>query len=106
MAELLKILKIVKLKHEWTRKNFFFSIFLIIISYNIAVFCSFVDELDNIVTGKKPVTLILDDPTGNSYVQSLSDDGTLDDKLKITKYTRSYEQDEELGINDMKTENY
>lgn len=66
----------------------------------------FINELDNIVTGKKCVTLILDDPAGNSYVQSLSDDGTLDDRLKISKYTRSYEQNEELGINDMKTENY
>lgn len=67
---------------------------------------SFITELNNIVTGQKSVTLILDDPAGNSYVQSLNDDGSLDDRLKITKYTRNFDQNEELGINDMKTENY
>lgn len=62
--------------------------------------------MDNVVAGTKHVTLILDDPSGNSYVQALTDDGSLDDRLKITKYTRTYEQNDELGINDMKTENY
>lgn len=58
------------------------------------------------MAGTRNVTLILDDPSGNSYVQALTDDGTLDERLKISKYTRTYEQDDELGINDMKTENY
>lgn len=68
--------------------------------------CSFISKLDDVVAGKLSVKLILDDPSGNSYVQSLSDDGSLDDRLTITKYIRTYDQDEELGINDMKTENY
>lgn len=58
------------------------------------------------MAGNKSITLILDDPSGNSYVQALTDDGSLDDRLKITRYTRNYEQNDELGINDMKTENY
>lgn len=58
------------------------------------------------MAGKKNVTLILDDPSGNSYVQALTDDGSLDERLKISKYTRTYDQNEELGINDMNTENY
>lgn len=66
----------------------------------------FIGKLDAIVQGETPCVLILDDPSGNSYVQALTDDGTLDDRLKITKYTRSFEQDDELGINDMRTENY
>lgn len=66
---------------------------------------NFINKLDEILQGNKNVTLVLDDPAGNSYVQSLSDDGA-DDRLKITKYTRSFEQNEELGINDMKVENY
>ncbi|KAJ6640698.1 Zinc finger protein [Pseudolycoriella hygida] len=66
----------------------------------------FLSKLDEVVAGKRNVTLILDDPAGNSYVQALTDDGSLDDRLKITKYTRTYEQNDELGINDMKTENY
>lgn len=58
------------------------------------------------VQSKLDITLVLDDPSGNSYVQSLTDDGTLDDRLTITKYKRSYDQDDDLGINDMNTENY
>lgn len=63
-------------------------------------------SLDAIVTGKLSVTIILDDPAGNSYVQSLSDDGELDKQLKIERYERTFEQNEEMGINDMKTDNY
>lgn len=43
------------------------------------------------------LTVILDDPAGNSYIESAD---------IITKYERSFDQNEELGINDMKTENY
>lgn len=56
--------------------------------------------------GKRKITVILDDPAGNSYVQALTDDGSLDDRLSIERYTRSFEQNEELGLNDIKTENY
>lgn len=66
----------------------------------------FIGKLDAVVRGKLPITLVLDDPSGNSYVQALTDDGSLDDRLKIFKYTRSYDQNEELGINDMKTDDY
>lgn len=66
---------------------------------------NFLCQLEEILQGKKKVTLVLDDPAGNSYVQSLADSGT-DNRLKITKYTRNFEQNEELGINDMKVDNY
>lgn len=66
---------------------------------------AFIAQLDEVLNGQKKVTLVLDDPAGNSYVQSLSDDGP-DDRLKITKYDRSFEQNEELGFNDMKVDNY
>lgn len=66
----------------------------------------FLSQLDEIVAGTRNVSLILDDPSGNSYVQALTDDGSLDERLKISKYTRNYEQNDDLGINDMKTENY
>lgn len=52
------------------------------------------------------VTVILDDPTGNSYVQALTDDGVPDSNLKIIRYHRSHDQNEELGLNDMKVEGY
>lgn len=67
---------------------------------------AFIAKLDSVVSGAMPVTLVLDDPSGNSYVQALTDDGTLDERLKISKYVRTYDQDEELGINDMRTEDY
>lgn len=66
---------------------------------------TFISHLQEILDGQRKVTLVLDDPAGNSYVQSLSDDGP-DDRLNIKKYDRSFEQNEELGLNDMKVENY
>ncbi|XP_050678570.1 zinc finger protein ZPR1 [Leptidea sinapis] len=67
----------------------------------------FITKLEEVIDGKRAITLILDDPAGNSYVQNLNDDPThYDDGLKVTYYERSFEQNEELGINDMKTEGY
>ncbi|XP_029159855.1 zinc finger protein ZPR1 [Nylanderia fulva] len=66
---------------------------------------TFIAHLQEVLDGERKVTLVLDDPAGNSYVQSLSDDGP-DDRLNIKKYDRSFEQNEELGLNDMKVENY
>ncbi|CAG5015802.1 unnamed protein product, partial [Parnassius apollo] len=67
----------------------------------------FLQKLDEVLEGKRSVTLILDDPAGNSYVQSLSDDPSQpDDGLKVHRYERTYEQNDELGLNDMKTEGY
>ncbi|XP_037937653.1 zinc finger protein ZPR1 [Teleopsis dalmanni] len=69
-------------------------------------FNSFLKKFDDVLSLKEVCTLILDDPAGNSYVQSLRDDDEPDDNLKITKYERTFEQNEELGLNDIKTENY
>ncbi|XP_012057609.1 PREDICTED: zinc finger protein ZPR1 [Atta cephalotes] len=65
----------------------------------------FIAQLEEVLDGQRKVTLILDDPAGNSYVQNLSGDGP-DDRLKITKYDRNFEQNEVLGLNDIKVENY
>lgn len=70
------------------------------------MFIRFAETLQEIMKGDRKITLILDDPAGNSYVQALTDDGSLDDRLTIERYTRSFEQNEELGLNDIKTENY
>lgn len=65
----------------------------------------FFDRFDEIFTLKKNITLILDDPAGNSYVQSLT--APLDDpRLQKEFYERTFDQNEELGMNDMKVENY
>ncbi|XP_063836242.1 zinc finger protein ZPR1 [Ostrinia nubilalis] len=69
---------------------------------------TFVAKLNEVLEGKRSVTIVLDDPAGNSYVQSLNDEDPSmpDDGLKITRYERSFEQNEELGLNDLKTEGY
>lgn len=48
-----------------------------------------------------PYTVILDDPLANSYIQNLyaPDD---DPKMLIEAYDRSFDQNDELGLNDMK----
>jgi len=66
---------------------------------------AFLKKFDEVRENKLPITMILDDPCGNSYIQSMKDD-ELDEQLKITHYERTFEQNEELGLNDMKTENY
>uniref|UniRef100_A0A4W3GCD1 ZPR1 jelly-roll domain-containing protein n=1 Tax=Callorhinchus milii TaxID=7868 RepID=A0A4W3GCD1_CALMI len=49
--------------------------------------------------------VVLDDPAGNSYLQNLYAPDP-DPELKIEKYERSFEQNDDLGLNDMKTEDY
>lgn len=66
----------------------------------------FLDQLDLAIEGKIPFTLIFDDPAGNSFVQALTDDYKDDANLELHKYTRSFDQMEELGLNDMKVEGY
>jgi len=63
------------------------------------------DGIDEVLALKRKCTLVLDDPAGNSYVMSLT--APLDDnRLQKEFYKRSFEQNEELGLNDMKVENY
>lgn len=64
----------------------------------------FLSKLDKISKGEiSNITFILDDPTGNSYMQNVyapSDDPN----LIIEYYERTNEQNENLGINDIKTD--
>ena len=66
---------------------------------------TFRGKFANFVGVKEEWTLILDDPAGNSYVQNVyaPDD---DPELTIENYERTFEQNDELGLNDMKTEGY
>lgn len=66
---------------------------------------TFLEKFNDLLDNWKPVTVILDDPAGNSYVQSLTDPEP-DSSVRVTKYQRSFQQNEDLGLNDMKTENY
>ena len=54
---------------------------------------------------KKPFIIILDDPAGNSYIQNTYAPDP-DPEMTIDSYERSFEQNDDLGLNDMKTEDY
>ncbi|KAI3369306.1 hypothetical protein L3Q82_007557 [Scortum barcoo] len=62
-------------------------------------------KIDKIIAGEMPVHVVLDDPAGNSYLQNVYAPDP-DPEMTVEKYTRTFEQNEELGLNDMKTENY
>jgi zinc finger protein len=55
--------------------------------------------------GERPFTLILDDPLANSYIQSLYAPDP-DPNIETATYERTYQQNEVLGLNDMKVEGY
>lgn len=67
---------------------------------------AFCDALGEIASGKRlGVHFVLDDPAGNSYLQNVYAPDE-DPEMEIINYDRTFEQNEELGLNDMKTENY
>lgn len=66
----------------------------------------FNQKLQDIISGKKlGVTVIMDDPAGNSYMQNVYAPDP-DPEMEIVYYERTFEHNEELGLNDMKLENY
>uniref|UniRef100_A0A8B9PR99 ZPR1 zinc finger n=1 Tax=Apteryx owenii TaxID=8824 RepID=A0A8B9PR99_APTOW len=58
-----------------------------------------------IIEGKTKAHFVMDDPAGNSYLQNVYAPED-DPELKVEHYERTFEQNEELGLNDMKTEGY
>uniref|UniRef100_A0AAR2IWW7 Zinc finger protein 259 n=1 Tax=Pygocentrus nattereri TaxID=42514 RepID=A0AAR2IWW7_PYGNA len=58
-----------------------------------------------IMAGEMDVHIVLDDPAGNSYLQNVYAPDP-DPEMKIEQYTRTFEQNEDLGLNDMKTDGY
>lgn len=68
---------------------------------------SFFEGLDSAIKGERQFSIILTDPLASSYVQSLADDPSdPDDQMTVEEYDRTAEEEEELGLTDMKTENY
>ncbi|XP_072281865.1 zinc finger protein ZPR1 [Pyxicephalus adspersus] len=62
-------------------------------------------KIDQILEGQMIVHFILDDPAGNSYLQNVYAPEE-DPEMTVEKYERTFEQNEELGLNDMKTDGY
>lgn len=67
---------------------------------------AFFSGLDEAISGTKPFTVILTDPFASSYVQALVDPPAPDPKIQREYYDRTEEEEEELGLNDMKVEGY
>ncbi|XP_057755021.1 uncharacterized protein LOC130974240 isoform X1 [Arachis stenosperma] len=63
----------------------------------------FKEKLDKLLSLEKPWTLILDDALANSFIAPATDDLKDDNQLTFEEYERSWEQNEELGLNDMDT---
>lgn len=65
----------------------------------------FLSNLKDVKSASRPYTLILDDPLANSYLQNLYAPDP-DPNMVIEMYERSAEQNDELGLSDMKLEGY
>uniref|UniRef100_A0A8I6GME8 Zinc finger protein ZPR1 n=1 Tax=Rattus norvegicus TaxID=10116 RepID=A0A8I6GME8_RAT len=65
----------------------------------------FSQKLGQIIEGKMKAHFIMNDPAGNSYLQNVYAPED-DPEMKVERYKRSFDQNEELGLNDMKTEGY
>uniref|UniRef100_A0A8C8ZLV0 Zinc finger protein ZPR1 n=1 Tax=Prolemur simus TaxID=1328070 RepID=A0A8C8ZLV0_PROSS len=65
----------------------------------------FSQKLDQIIEGNVKAHFIMDDPAGNSYLQNVYAPED-DPEMKVERYKRTFDQNEELGLNDMKTEGY
>ncbi|KAG6825697.1 hypothetical protein H0H92_002792 [Tricholoma furcatifolium] len=68
-------------------------------------FETFLKNLKEVMNAERPFTLILDDPLANSYLQNLYAPDP-DPNMTIELYDRTWEQNEELGLNDIKVEGY
>ena len=54
---------------------------------------------------ERPFTLILEDPLANSYLQNLYAPDP-DPNMTTEEFERTWDQNEDYGLNDMKVENY
>ena len=74
-------------------------------SANDKKFTEFIAKLRALTEVKEPFTLILDDPADNCFIYNPFAPND-DPQITIEVYERTQEQNDELGITDMKTENY
>jgi len=66
---------------------------------------SFFDGLNEAIKGERKFTVVLKDPLASSYVQNLCSPDK-DPQIEMEEYERSAEEEEDLGLSDMKTEGY
>lgn len=68
-------------------------------------FETFLQGLKKCMAAEMKFTIILDDPVSNSYVQNLYAPDA-DPNMIIEEYDRTFDQNEELGLNDIVLEGY
>lgn len=66
---------------------------------------TFFDQLSAAINGESKFKIILEDPLASSYVQSFTAPDP-DPQITLEEYERTAEEEEELGLADMKTEGY
>ena len=65
-------------------------------------YLEFLDQLRDLKELKRPFTLVLDDAMSNCFIYNpLAPEN--DPKIEVTVYDRTWEQNEEIGFNDMNT---
>ncbi|RYP58622.1 hypothetical protein DL769_008877 [Monosporascus sp. CRB-8-3] len=67
---------------------------------------AFFSDLDAAIKGEKKFTIILTDPLASSYVQKAVDPDQDDPQMTTEDYQRTDEEEEDLGLKDMKVEGY
>lgn len=65
----------------------------------------FFARLDAAIKGELKFTMVLEDPMANSYIQNIFEPAP-DPRLTVEDYTRSEEENEDLGLTDIKVEGY
>jgi zinc finger protein len=65
----------------------------------------FFDGINEAIKGERKFTVILRDPLASSYVQNLCSPEP-DPQIETEEYERTAEEEEDLGLTDMKTEGY
>lgn len=69
------------------------------------IFKALLDKIKAICSGEFLCTVVLEDPLANSHIQNLYAPDP-DPNMTIEEFDRTAEQDEDLGISEMKTEGY
>lgn len=72
-----------------------------------ATWTRFFEGLDAAIRGDREFTIILTDPLASSYIQSMADNPTEPDaQMTVEDYDRTQEEEDDLGLTDMKVEGY
>ncbi|CCU74407.1 unnamed protein product [Blumeria hordei] len=72
---------------------------------SLSTWQKFFEKLDSAIQGEILFTLVMTDPLASSYVQNLCAPNS-DPQLEVEDYERTKEEEDDLGLSDMKTENY